>query len=88
MKRKILIIIFALTILFTLSGCQERTENGNAASYVHDDVTLVRVASKDGFSIYVHEQTRVMYIRGTDMSGGFTVMLDADGKPLIWEGEL
>ena len=36
--------------------------------------------------VLVHKETRVMYI--TYYHGGTTVMLDEDGKPLIYEGEL
>ena len=84
MKRKILSIILALTILFALGGCQ----NGNAVYHVYDDVTFIEVAYRDGFSIYVHAETRVMYISSISELKGLSIMLDSNGKPLIWEGEL
>lgn len=35
------------------------------------------------YKIYVHKDTGVMYIRNNE--GGICVMVDADGKPLIYE---
>ena len=36
------------------------------------------------YNIVYHKETKVMYAGGNDTV--FTVMLDADGKPLLWEG--
>ena len=39
-------------------------------------------------TVIVDRETKVMYLNYGDYSGGLTVMVDADGKPLLYEGEL
>lgn len=89
MKKKLLAVVLALAMMFALVGCGEKTENGNKIERVANNITLVRVVTGKDFRIYVHTETRVMYIAyDTPYSMGLSVMLDADGKPLLWEGEL
>ena len=40
-----------------------------------------------GYAIYVDKDTNVMYIKGSGDGGTFTVMLNADGTPKIWQRE-
>lgn len=74
MKRVIVITIFILLIL-ALCGCNE-AEAGNRRLWILDK----------GFryEIYVDNLTGVQYLRAYD--GGVCVMVDAEGKPLIWDG--
>ena len=90
MKRKILAIILALAMVFALAGCFcEETESKTVSD---EPFVLVENYIDDvgsGIMIYVHKETRVMYLSTAgNRNGGVTVMLDANGKPLIWEGEL
>jgi hypothetical protein len=39
-----------------------------------------------GIHVLVHKETRVMYI--VQYRGGMVVMLNPDGTPMLWEGEL
>ena len=42
----------------------------------------------DNFIIISDNKTGVMYlVYDGDRQGGITVLVDADGKPLIWEGD-
>lgn len=91
MKKKLfcLLLILILPILL-LSGCDKKSENSTselvAISYENIDrgVTI----------IFVHKKTKVMYLyvkSGYGAGGcgaGLTVMLDSDGKPLLYKGEL
>ena len=44
--------------------------------------------SKDGFRIYYDKETKVMYlISDIYKGGGITVLVDQEGKPLLYEGE-
>lgn len=44
--------------------------------------------SKDGFRIYYDKKTKVMYLVSTMYDGGgITVLVNKDGKPLLYEGE-
>ena len=74
MKRVIAITILTLLTL-ALCGCNE-AEAGNHRLWILD-----RGAS---YVIYVDNLTGIQYLRIP--KGGLCVMVDAEGKPLIWEG--
>jgi hypothetical protein len=87
MKKILVILGLCLISVFSLVGCSEKNEKGQRVYRVYD-VTLVRVASDYGYDILVHEETKVMYIQYRDgYQAGISVMLDQDGKPLLWQGE-
>lgn len=79
MKRVIAITILALLTL-ALCGCNEanEVEADNRRLWVLD-------ASPRYYEIYVDNLTGVQYLR--TYQGGVCVMVDAEGKPLIWEEE-
>ena len=80
MKYKILIVIAALMLLMT--GCKtvDSEENTNAPSMF----TIVETAYT--YKIMYHKQTKVMYAvsYGGYNAGNFTLLVDQDGKPLLW----
>lgn len=95
--KKFLTILFAFIMCFSLSSCAEKDERGRRVCYIGEDITFVEVysfsgnAQKQPFVVFVHKETRVMYISSLvsgDKDGGISVMLDENGKPLLWEGEL
>lgn len=44
--------------------------------------------SETGFKIYYDKETKVQYLEKTiDKGCGLTVMVDQEGKPLLYEGE-
>ena len=75
MKRVIAITILTLLTL-ALCGC------GKAEADNHRLRILDRGAM---YEIYVDNLTGIQYLR--TCKGGVCVMVDAAGKPLIWEGE-
>lgn len=81
MKRIAAVLLFLLTVS-TFGGCsEEKVDNDNSGERFYLAI--------DGLynDVYVDEETGVMYFyRKQGYSGGLTVMVDADGKPLIWEG--
>ena len=79
MKRVIAITILTLLTL-VLCGCNEanEVEADNRRLWVLD-------ASPRYYEIYVDSLTGVQYLR--TYKGGVCVMVDAEGKPLIWEEE-
>lgn len=89
--KKILCLVLAIMLLLTCVGCgsqmetvQDTKENANTSMFV-----LIESATSDiGYRIVYHKETKVMYAvsAGYYNTGTFTVMLDADGKPLLWEG--
>lgn len=75
MKRVIAITILTLLTL-ALCGCG-KAEAGN--------YRLRKLEISASHVIYVDTRTGVQYIRV--YGGGVCVMVDAEGKPLIWEEE-
>ena len=76
MKRVIAITILTLLTL-ALCGCG-KAEASNHRLWVLD-------ASPRYYEIYVDSLTGVQYLR--TYKGGVCVMVDAEGKPLIWDEE-
>ena len=79
MKRVIAITILTLLTL-ALCGCNEtnEVEVDNRRLWVLDE-------SPRYYEIYVDNLTGVQYLR--TYKGGVCVMVDAEGKPLIWDEE-
>lgn len=75
MKRAIAITILTLLTL-ALCGCG-KAEAGNRRLWVLDASPM--------YEIYVDNLTGIQYLR--TYKGGVCVMVDAEGRPLIWEGE-
>ena len=76
MKRVIAITILTLLTL-ALCGCT-KAEASNHRLRTLD-------VSPRYYEIYVDSLTGVQYLR--TYKGGVCVMVDAEGRPLIWEGE-
>ena len=77
MKRVIAITITILTLLtLALCGC------GKAEAGTYRLRTLETGAT---YVIYVDNLTGIQYLKV--YQGGVCVMVDAEGQPLIWEGE-
>lgn len=76
MKRAIVIIMLVVLLSVSMCGCNE-AEAGNRRLWILDSGTMGE--------IYVDNLTGVQYLR--TYRGGVCVMVDADGRPLIWEGE-
>lgn len=80
MKRAIAIIILILLILAALCGCNETEIEVDA-----DNERLWTLETGLMYVIYVDDLTGVQYLR--TYQGGVCVMVDAEGRPLIWDEE-
>ena len=69
----IIMLVFILTL--SICGCK-KAEAINHRLWVLDMHPM--------YEIYVDDLTGVQYLRTS--YGGICVMVDAEGKPLIWEG--
>lgn len=81
MKKLAIMLVLAIS-LSGCSGTNSNTEYENNGRFrkVYSDFTN---------SIYVDSETNVMYFwHHGGYSGGLTVMVDENGKPLIWEGSV
>ena len=73
---KAIIIMLIVVLTVAICGCNKAEASNH------------RMRSLDGnlfYEIYVDDLTGVQYLRTS--YGGLCVMVDAEGKPLIWEGE-
>lgn len=95
MKKKIIFAIIAV-IIFTLSatGCDSKIEELRETNttisvdpYEWENSTFFIVEDTPKWKIVCHRKTHVLYIASHTCKGSedvFTVMLDADGKPLLY----
>ncbi len=88
MKNKALIMIILLTTI--LSGCGQRTIQNEAKKEQDSYNTyFIKVSEEYCGDIVYDSRTGVQYWRssGAYNAGNLTVLLDTDGKPLIYKGE-
>lgn len=94
MKKIVVILVLCIIIVFCLVGCKSLEIEKDEEEVMHVDLETLFVVIKlhNGLvagEILVHKETKVMYLgRAYGNGGGLTVMLDENGKPLLWEGEL
>jgi hypothetical protein len=79
------ICLCGLFLILNLTGCNnsdnESTNENSETSFVTVEKELVNGYF---YKIAYHKETKVMYVLG--QYNDFEVMLDAEGKPLLWEG--
>lgn len=85
MKKLIAVLIVCLMLLFSV-GCQEIEINKETIS---NSSMFVLVEETTSWRVVYHKETKVMYAVsfGYKNSGTFTLLVDKDGKPLLWQGE-
>lgn len=88
LARVALIILLVIAMLLALQGC---TLNETASEVDTDNPApsmFVEVERTPTWRVVYHKDTRVMYAvsYGTYNCGTFTLLVDADGKPLIYNG--
>lgn len=80
--KKLIAITLAVLMILSLSGCfNERTSEADTSK----PSRMVTIEHTATYRIVYDRETRVMYAVAIE-SGVFTVLLDADGKPLLYEG--
>lgn len=85
--KKIIIILTAIFLTFILTGCPMEITNKAAASSTHRMVIVEKMPGD--WNIVYDEKTKVMYAvsNGYYNNGNFTLLVNADGTPLLYEGE-
>jgi len=84
MKRKLAYILILSMLL--LSGC-EMAEVESVNDNKEDTSMFVKIEQTGMWEIVYHKETKVMYVVscGAYNGGTFTLLVDADGKPMLWE---
>lgn len=78
MKRfSVIFVVLALCLCMCACG-------GPSDTYVNDEL-FERVKVFDNYVVYRHIDTNVLYVYMKG-SAGFTVMFNADGTPMVWNG--
>lgn len=86
--KKIFAVLATLMLSITLVGC---SANPAETTYT-DDVSsrFVIIEQSDLWNVVADQETKVMYAvsDGSYNHGTFTMLVDSDGTPLLYEGEL
>lgn len=90
MKKLLILLLVLIMPIGLFCGCgfenEEDIESENSSFSIIENVDLVNCYS---YMILVHKQTRTMYLWTIGYrQSGLTIILNADGTPMIWEGEL
>lgn len=87
MKKIIISLLIIIGIILTGWLLKDVTISNNYAENERF-IQIYNQSSKDGFRIYYDKETKVMYlISAIYEGGGITVLVDKDGKPLIYGEE-
>lgn len=83
-KNRFKLMMVVLVICMLLTGCGAKMKRENQET---DKSMFVMLELGATYEIVYHQKTKVMYAisRGVYNCGTFTVMLDADGKPLLYK---
>lgn len=84
--KRLLVVLMVFALCACLFGCG----GGLAVDENHtNESSFVRVEDGDSYWIVYHKETKVMYIFSTGgyNAGSACLMLNADGSPMVWEGE-
>lgn len=78
-----IIALMTVVLVMALTGCNEVEDKSS------DKSEFVVVESTDICYVVYHKKTKVMYVVSNDAYnyGTFTLLVNADGTPMIWEGE-
>ena len=80
-------LLFIFVLAFMLTGCSQKQVESVQES--ENTPMFCEVESAGSWRVVYHRDTKVMYVvsSGGYSTGVFTLMVDADGKPLLYEGD-
>ena len=86
--KKLFVWLLALVMVLALAGCGTSSVEQEGADTGSNTSMFVEVESDTYWYVAYHRDTKVMYTvsDGVYSRGIFTVLVDADGKPMLWEG--
>lgn len=89
MIKKIICLISVVLLLFTFVGCGSNMDKVEDTKPKESSSMFVLVESDylwNKYNIVYHKETKVMY--AVSCNTVFTVMVDAEGKPLLYSEDL
>lgn len=88
--KKYVLLLLLISMLFSLTGCSWSKVEREGETKEDQASMFVVVENALSWDVVYHRETGVMYAvsHGYYNSGTFTLMVDRDGKPLIWKGQV
>lgn len=87
-KTLVITLVFAaLVVAGVLSGC---SSNPTESKVIEEEPSMfVVIESSSAWCVVYHRETKVMYAvsKGYYNLGNFTLLVNADGTPMLYEGE-
>ena len=82
----VFLVIISIVVMF--AGCTSTRTEAKEVDDVDDGNTFILVDADYYCWIVYHKDTKVMYAvsRSGYNAGTYTVLVNADGTPMIWEG--
>lgn len=89
MKRLLVVLMIIALCACLFVGCGPTVEDKTKEASTSMFVCVENTTGSYAWMIVYHKETKVMYAvsQGHYNSGTFTVLLNPDGTPMIWEGE-
>ena len=80
--------LIVASIVLTFVGCASTTASAKEIDDTDDGNTFILIDADYYCWIVYHKDTKVMYAvsRSGYNAGTYTVLVNADGTPMIWEG--
>lgn len=84
MKRWFCCILVAALLVFGLVACSYESED----SPVDDSPMFISIAYEGSYEVVYHRDSKVMYVvsNGSYNRGTFTLLVNPDGSPMLYEG--
>lgn len=85
--KKIVVLILAIAIVLSMCGCNN-AQTVQRESDIQEKSSMFVVLEKTmTWSVVYHRDTKVMYAvsRGSYNGGNFTVLVNVDGTPMVYE---
>ena len=90
MIKRIICALLCVIFAFFLIGCNTRMERVDEKPQQPVSMfVVIEGGGMDSYRVVYHRDTKVMYAVscGTYNTGNFTVLVNPDGSPMIWEGD-
>ena len=80
--------LIILSIMLTFAGCASIKAEAKEVDDTDDGNTFILVDADYHCWVVYHKDTKVMYAvsRAPNNIGTYTLLVNADGTPMIWEG--
>lgn len=91
MKKRVAVVVYILSLVIAMTACAysevEKAYDENSDEPIVS--MFVEVETNPYFRVFYHRDTKVMYAASDPNynRGNFTVLVNPDGSPMLYEGE-